>query len=324
MKKVSEIHPELFHYTTWSGVKGILDTNALWASHIKYLNDSSEYRLAEEFLRNRLIDIVRLKISELCENHRRIRSYVDSNGGLEFQTSEMARDMVVALYKTTGEDFYVVSFCGTPEDPYEKQNGLLSQWRGYSGTMGFCIVFEASKIELALEREYAQFHYLPSHISDVVYHHQHAMLEEELGEYFNDLREFVGKTVISIAERGAAPDGAKAMTAFHVISTRVKHRAFFEEKEIRIVAAPLVHRQTLQKLKESSDEVQKPEKDVRFRPWRNFSAPYIELFGRNFDALPIKRIIVGPGLQRDSAVMALKSLINDRKIDIVRSELPYF
>ena len=43
--KVSEVHRELFHYTSMAALEGILKTNTLWATRIDHLNDSSEMEL---------------------------------------------------------------------------------------------------------------------------------------------------------------------------------------------------------------------------------------------------------------------------------------
>ena len=43
------VHPELHHYTTYDGLKGIFETRTLWATHYSHLNDSSELRVLEFF-----------------------------------------------------------------------------------------------------------------------------------------------------------------------------------------------------------------------------------------------------------------------------------
>lgn len=40
--KVSDVYPELVRYTTPSGLKGIIESQCLWASHARFLNDSKE------------------------------------------------------------------------------------------------------------------------------------------------------------------------------------------------------------------------------------------------------------------------------------------
>ena len=40
----------LYHYTTQSGLLGILREKEIWATHTQYLNDSKEYRHATELI----------------------------------------------------------------------------------------------------------------------------------------------------------------------------------------------------------------------------------------------------------------------------------
>ena len=54
MQKVSEEYRKLYHYTTWEGLLGILQTQTLWATHYRFLNDYSELVL----IRDKLIDSV--------------------------------------------------------------------------------------------------------------------------------------------------------------------------------------------------------------------------------------------------------------------------
>jgi hypothetical protein len=42
MSKISDTHPELFHYTTAAGLSGILESNSLWATHSSFVNDAEE------------------------------------------------------------------------------------------------------------------------------------------------------------------------------------------------------------------------------------------------------------------------------------------
>ncbi len=46
---------ELYHYTGIHGLKGIVESQTLWATHYKYLNDAEEIR----HFRDRLPDILR-------------------------------------------------------------------------------------------------------------------------------------------------------------------------------------------------------------------------------------------------------------------------
>ncbi|MGA2673692.1 MAG: hypothetical protein ABSE99_10740 [Terracidiphilus sp.] len=47
----------LYHYTDQRGLLGILGSQNIWATHIRYLNDSSEYKLG--------LDIVKREVSQI-------------------------------------------------------------------------------------------------------------------------------------------------------------------------------------------------------------------------------------------------------------------
>ena len=35
-------HPHLYHYTTGAGLKGIVESNSLWATYFRDMNDANE------------------------------------------------------------------------------------------------------------------------------------------------------------------------------------------------------------------------------------------------------------------------------------------
>ena len=43
-RRISEEHPELVHYTTATGLAGIVSSGCLWAVHAAFLNDAEEMR----------------------------------------------------------------------------------------------------------------------------------------------------------------------------------------------------------------------------------------------------------------------------------------
>ena len=94
----------LYHYTSFSGLLGIVDIRALWASDIRYMNDSSELKHAA--------DLLRTEISRrLGAGHGRHHLF---DQFLDWFTYRI----------TNGHMLFASSF---------RANGnLLSQWRGYS------------------------------------------------------------------------------------------------------------------------------------------------------------------------------------------------
>ena len=94
----------LYHYTNFTGLLGIVDRHALWASDIRCMNDSAELKHAA--------DLIRTEIT------RRIGS-----GHAKPDLLNQFLDWVTHRI-TNGHMLFAASF---------RANGnLLSQWRGYS------------------------------------------------------------------------------------------------------------------------------------------------------------------------------------------------
>lgn len=323
MEKTQDVHPLIYHYTKWESLRGILENNTLWATNVRYLNDTTEYHLVADLLIERLLPLAKSKVNEISQNNASLRKYIDQNGGVEYQANKMAHDTIRAMYQVTGDDFYVVSFCGTPKDAYEEQNGLLSQWRGYGNETGFCLVFDTKKLLDLLSLEVKQFYYGPSHLSEVVYSHEFDRFDTEMGKDIRVLIDYMGEMLTSIVNNTKPPLGSDAMVSFHQLTTRFKHRAYFEEHEVRIVAAPTVKKTELDHLRKAAIGSPKNAKSIRYRQWRDLSAPYIEFFGKDFPALPIKKIIVGPGRNNETAMELLGRLALGRDIAIEKSDMPF-
>lgn len=101
---------QLYHYTTASGMLGMLHSGELWATNISYLNDYSEVQYGYEVLREAATELE-----------------PDSESPLSFLT-ELFRDPI-DLSKPP--EVYVSCFCEQPD--------VLSQWRGYGDETGYCV-----------------------------------------------------------------------------------------------------------------------------------------------------------------------------------------
>jgi len=105
----------LFHYTTPAGFLGILESQKVWATDARFLNDSTELVYAEE--------VISSVLSADWDHYRgeAVRTLL-SRG----QHALDGADPFV-----TG--VHVVCFC--------EQGDLLSQWRGYGGQGGYALGF---------------------------------------------------------------------------------------------------------------------------------------------------------------------------------------
>lgn len=94
----------LYHYTTYQGLRGIVDSKALWASDVRYMNDSAELRHTADLIQHE----INRRLSAGHPHPKLLSQFLDW----------------VAHRITNGDMLFAGSF---------RANGnLLSQWRGYS------------------------------------------------------------------------------------------------------------------------------------------------------------------------------------------------
>lgn len=119
----------LYHYTTFSGLLGIVDRCAIWASDIRYMNDSAELKHAADLIRSEISH----RISEGHPNPTLLNRFQDW----------------VAHRITNGHMVFAASF---------RANGnLLSQWRGYSALgKGVSLGFSPQHILSCAEKQHWQ------------------------------------------------------------------------------------------------------------------------------------------------------------------------
>lgn len=105
----------IYHYTDAVGLLGIISTNRLWATNVRFLNDPSEGRHFPE----RILEFMRQKVGGLTPLENQIINNISSN---------------LEAHAAANETFSV-SFC--------REEDRLSQWRGYgSFGSGYALGFE--------------------------------------------------------------------------------------------------------------------------------------------------------------------------------------
>src|SRR5262245_50249024 len=107
----------LYHYTSADALDGILQSRRLWATHVAYLNDSSEYRYT-----------MRLASGHLGAFGRR-----STDPRLAALHAEWER----ALELAADNHVYVISLSASRD--------LLSQWRSYA-PKGFALGFDQTHL----------------------------------------------------------------------------------------------------------------------------------------------------------------------------------
>lgn len=106
-------HAGMHHYTTSSGLLGILESNELWLTDVRFMNDASELLYPSQIIMEAVRRIAAPSV----------RATRDVLNGLRERGTA-----VVEIFNV-----YSMSFCAKAD--------LLSQWRGYGGDQGFAIEF---------------------------------------------------------------------------------------------------------------------------------------------------------------------------------------
>lgn len=305
-KSISEIYPKLYHYTTYEGLSGILETQNLWATNYQFLNDALEIQLFKNRLRAALTPIIIEHVliqHGFCSNFQQI-------------LNERISEVVDGNYKITGHEFYITSFCGQHSDAYSRKNGLLSQWRGYGGDGGYAIVFDTAKLKIALEPEAKFFNYQLVSLTDVFYDDN--TYEEKFYCHLREVAKFTIEMLSRIRSgRQDIPSAEKAYPSIINCMSRLKHQGFKEENEVRIVVyAPLLDEKYIERNHEGKP---KPNKEIKTRLKNGQKATYIELKAN----WPIEQIIVGPHKNKEERAAQLKERLKGKNIEILISETPF-
>ena len=299
---IAEKYPDLLHYTRFEGLAGILRAQTLWATHFSSLNDSSEIRQFS----HHLPEILKRAIGK---------------AGANFATTDSAaREFADRVYKTWIESEvlphpYIFSF-SYPEHPLVASHGQMSQWHAYCHGAGYALVFDTSKFGELFYLEKAKWDESYSiFVGDVVYSHETVKMQEELGDYMEELAEGLRGAVVG----EEVPD---LWHPFIYCACRYKHWGFYEEREVRLVGAVADERHP----KLPADQPMKPTHEVvtggrKIKTIRFFD----EITKIPERALPIARIIVGPGQDQANRHQHLVRLLDELKlkIPILNSEIPY-
>jgi hypothetical protein len=238
----------------------------------------------------------------------------------------IANDWVNALYHTTFEGdeatrlsiCCITSFCFHQADQqYERDNGLLSQWRGYGGTGGYCLIFDNGKIRSMLETERATFFYVHLDLRAAHYFLGGTPLIPLFPELIAHSKEVVEAAVSGNREFSVE----QLFLPFVTSATTTKHRGFYEEREVRIVAMPGT-KFADDGIKDMAGYVPMPIKETFTTARDERTRRHISLFGKQSEPLPIKRVIVGPSRDQEKNVELARKIIGGQ-IPVVKSETPF-
>lgn len=306
----------IFHYTSASGLYGILETKCLWATHFRLLNDRKELVSAREAL-----------VTHTAERlHPRVAAW-KVNGDLEPVDGETtksasefeARKFVDRFYETSyealGESYIFSGFCCNPGHSSYRDGGLL-HWATYGCKGGYALQINPHKLLSIIDQEEERIQGCSIALNKVVY-----SIDELRKKYAPELKVFSDIAVEFVEEmllkRPRVTDLYGAALPFQKITGALKDGFFSREEEARITVWRLVPRET-----------SLPYYHVEIRHRDGLSFPYIKLFSeRLFSPMnPIEAIIIGPHPERELREVALKTYLRSaglNEIDVRSSNAPY-
>ena len=298
----------LFHYTATDGLIGIIERSELWATSAYYLNDSSEviygYGVLSEVLRN-WISGCELPVDSLSLGMAR-----ELQEG--FGNHLLNRNLITPIY--------LACFC--------EDGNLLSQWRAYSQSGGYCLGFTAfgEGPARAIKPE------------PCVYTARWVKVEYERSEQLRRCREVLD-FLLPILEEPGLPGALRefdptSQFGFHGFLRAIsdvlveeiiafKSKAFEVEKEWRIVV------RAREMLKQGTDDGGREPVPIHFRASKGLLIPYVKLTpsgGRDLlslkfeGQLPIDSIRIGPTRDETTAAMATRMLLDKHGYGATRIE----
>jgi hypothetical protein len=298
----SQEPPYLYHYTKQQGLIGIVKGKSVWATDIRYLNDTAEFRYA--------VDIAITHLAAMSQEGKLPQPFVDQVTG----------------YLKRPEGFYVFVFC------LSAKRDLLSQWRAYGhGSDGFCIGFRAQDLRNAAAQQRFD---LERCIYDV--EEQKALMARTIDsrktQLFRDADMFdiphKGLTPPYHPRRGADPSAAEiirnhaylsAQELFGVAPT-IKHPSFQEEEEWRLVWSPGWSEY------ERAIVKHRPSRTMLI-PYREFKLSVVDDLGMSVDDdCGISEVIVGPTPYVELSIDSLKGFLKAQKLtacNVDKSGIPY-
>lgn len=190
---------KLSHYTTLSGLEGIVRTKSLWASNASFLNDKAELTHALNASK---------KAIKLLSSEKALRAW---GPAIETAFDELKRGLQAQSY--------VACFCSDDDN--------LSQWRGYGGAVqGVSLTFQQAALTKRLRKDSA-------HLQHVVY------AKLSTAQKLRDALEAELRDIAELEEALGASDEeeqqADIMARISRLLPKFKHLGFRDEREWRYV-----------------------------------------------------------------------------------------
>lgn len=309
----------IFHYTDATGLLGILESQSLFATDYRYLNDSTEGREIRKLILPIFEEEVASLTRQLVQANKLKKEFYDDFGTRGHLLQAEAIYNSISRAADNISPFFVLSFCRHDEKSEQFEHGLLSQWRGYTEAGGFAIEFDEDALDKRLKGEHEKYECAVIRSSDVRYSDFEKEFDPNLykglaGGFFTHFFASRGLDVKDICGSKPVHD---AVEPYIKAAPFLKHESFSEEREYRIVAAFNRTRKIVKGMK--------PAKRIEFRSRGSLIVPYVRLFESDVGHLPMKSIIVGPHPYQDRQAEALDMALEAKgiRLPIRRSAIPF-
>ena len=303
-----DLEDSLFHYTTATGLLGILNSGSLWTTAYYCANDESEMESADRILTS----FFREHASSLIEKEDpRIEVFQNRGVGIRNHTEKFER--TVTNWALHAACVYIACFYRASEKQ-DFYHGLLSQWRSYGTDGGYALQFSRKKLQATIKENNPYYD-----LQDVYYQKDNPLktaLEEHKSSYiaaFEDQLEFLAGPLLSGAKYPNPVhkllNGPLEAYFEYLIHTKKAH--FREERECRLT--------WLETVSPNDSSV-----EIKYYNRNGLIVPYIET-PADLDILEcVDWIIVGPGPRMADRFSSVTQLVRrlDLSIKVRPSEIP--
>jgi hypothetical protein len=271
----------LYHYTTQRGLLGIITTNEIWASHTQYLNDRLEFRHAIEIAKDELL---KMKREPMFIDKMELLDEIESALGIRMESVNVC----VCSFSADGD--------------------VLSQWRAYGeNASGFSIGFSDAFLRSVCNN--LSFWLVP-----VLYEEEQqrtlirTLLEDVLEENFQTQSQGASNAGGELGD--SSLPGGNLVAYLNRYAPLIKHKAFIEEHEWRIVSPPLSC----------------AKERFGYREGASMLIPYFRIpLVSDTQPFGIKEIFVGPTPHPEQSIRSLRGLLTKNKLTatLTHSQVPY-
>lgn len=279
-KQMENVPDLLYHYTDAAGLKGIIDSGKLWASHAWYLNDPHEIQHG-----------IRLFLRSLKQHREREKEDKEIMSFLDMIRTNW--DMGCTRDESPDNYYFCASLSAKHDD--------LSQYRAYANAgAGYCIGFSKAELKKNLDEEY----FAGGSLFDIVRiqydeKHQEMVLQSIVEQAVCELKNLLQLPY----HRNVAYELSQCcIRAATVFISCCKQHGFAAEDEYRIIVTP-----------RGAPLAMPIHRFLRVRSQNGLFIPYLELpIAHNDSKLTtLSKIYIGPRLPFEKAKRGVFYLLHE-------------